>query len=203
MFCNQCQETAKNTGCTVKGVCGKADVTSDLQDLLIFSCQGLAYATVEARKQGIDTNSASKHIVNCLFTTITNANFDDTAIVEAVKENIRYRDNLKSKVRVAASHPSVSWTAVEINVNSKPMEVGVTDFDANEDIRSLKQYVLYGLKGMAAYAEHAFNLGYEDNDIYNFIEESLIMLTRTVTLDEVLNRCAENRRVRSKSYGIA
>jgi hydroxylamine reductase len=77
MFCNQCQETAKNTGCTVKGVCGKTEETSNIQDLLMFACQGLSYLTIEARKQGIDTNTESKHITNCLFMTITNANFDD------------------------------------------------------------------------------------------------------------------------------
>ncbi|NLL70509.1 MAG: hydroxylamine reductase, partial [Epulopiscium sp.] len=77
MFCNQCQETAKNTGCTIKGVCGKTEECSNLQDLLIFACQGLSLLTIEARMQGMDTNAESKHITNCLFMTITNANFDD------------------------------------------------------------------------------------------------------------------------------
>ena len=101
MFCNQCQETAKNTGCTIKGVCGKTEETSNIQDLLMFSCQGLSYLTIEARKQGIDTNAESKHITNCLFMTITNANFDDKSIIQAIKDAIKYRDELKSKVKIA------------------------------------------------------------------------------------------------------
>ena len=96
MFCNQCQETAKNTGCTIKGVCGKTEETSNIQDLLMFACQGLSYLTIEARKQGIDTNAESKHITNCLFMTITNANFDDKSIIQAIKDAIKYRDELKS-----------------------------------------------------------------------------------------------------------
>jgi hydroxylamine reductase len=83
MFCNQCQETAKNTGCTINGVCGKKEGTANIQDLLVFACQGLAFVTIEARRQGINTNAESKHITNCLFMTITNANFDDQAIVQA------------------------------------------------------------------------------------------------------------------------
>jgi hydroxylamine reductase len=106
MFCNQCQETAKNTGCTIKGVCGKTEETSNIQDLLMFSCQGLSYLTIEARKQGIDTNAESKHITNCLFMTITNANFDDKSIIQAIKDAIKYRDELKSKVKIAENHPA-------------------------------------------------------------------------------------------------
>ena len=104
MFCNQCQEAAKNTGCTIKGVCGKTEETSNIQDLLMFACQGLSYLTIEARKQGIDTNAESKHITNCLFMTITNANFDDKSIIQAIKDAIKYRDELKSKVKIARRH---------------------------------------------------------------------------------------------------
>ena len=110
MFCNQCQETAKNTGCTIKGVCGKSEETSKIQDLLIYACQGLSYLTLEARNQGIDTNKASKHIVNCLFMTITNANFDDSSLVQAIKECISLRDRLKEKISISQEHPSINLT---------------------------------------------------------------------------------------------
>lgn len=188
MFCNQCQETAKNTGCTIKGVCGKAEETSNIQDLLIYSCQGLAYATLEARKQGIDTNVESKHITNCMFMTITNANFDDRSIIQAIKNSIAYRNNLKSKVSITGNHDSIHWNGnSDAEFYEKAKEVGTLIFDANEDIRGLKQYVLFGVKGMAAYVEHAFHLGFEEQDLYNFMEETLVMITKPIALNDALN----------------
>lgn len=198
MFCNQCQETAKNTGCTIKGVCGKSEETSNIQDLLIFACQGLSYLTIEARKLGIDTNRESKHITNCLFMTITNANFDDTSIIQAIKEAIALRDSLKSQVTVTESHPSLTWIGYsDTEFYNKAKEVGTLTYDTDEDVRSLKQYVLFGIKGMAAYAEHAFNLGYEDNDIYDFMEKSLVMITKPIELGDALNWL-----VRTGEYGV-
>jgi hydroxylamine reductase len=198
MFCNQCQETAKNTGCTIKGVCGKTEETANIQDLLIFSCQGLSYTAIEARKQGFDTNTASKHIANCLFKTITNANFDDKSIIQAVKECINLRDKLKSKAIVNGNHPSISWNSKSENeFYEKAREVGILTYDTNEDIRGLKQYVLFGVKGMAAYAEHAFNLGFEEQEIYNFMQDSLVMITKPIDLNNALNWL-----VRTGEYGV-
>lgn len=187
MFCNQCQETAKNTGCTINGVCGKKESTANIQDLLVFACQGLAFATTEARKAGFDTNAESRHITNCLFMTITNANFDTKSIIQAIKDCNRLRDGLKSRVNISEVHDSVSWNATaDAEFYEKAAQVGTLTYDANEDIRSLKQYVLFGVKGIAAYAEHAFNLGFEQQDIYDFMEESLIMITRPMDLDGML-----------------
>lgn len=198
MFCNQCQETAKNIGCTIKGVCGKTEETSNIQDLLIFSCQGLAYATLEAKKQGIDTNAESKHITNALFMTITNANFDDTLIIQAIKKAIAYREKLKSKVTIATNHDSIHWNgSSDTEFYEKAKEVGPLTFDTDADIRGLKQYVLFGIKGMAAYVEHAFNLGFENSDIYNFMEESLVMITKPIKLNDALNWV-----VRTGEYGV-
>ncbi len=198
MFCNQCQETAKNTGCTIKGVCGKTEETSNIQDLLMFSCQGLSYLTIEARKQGIDTNAESKHITHCMFMTITNANFDDKSIIQAIKEAIKYRDELKSKVKIAENHPSINWNGkTDEEFNAKAKEVGTLTYDSNEDIRGLKQYVLFGIKGMAAYAEHAFNLGFEEQEIYNFMEESLVMITKPIELNDAFNWV-----VKTGEYGV-
>ncbi len=188
MFCNQCQETAKNTGCTIKGVCGKNEQTSDIQDLLIFACQGLSYLTIEARNNGIDTNAESKHITNCLFMTITNANFDDKSIIKAVKECFAFRDNLKLKINVSESHQSITWIGkTDDELIAKSKFVGTMTYDADDDIRGLKQYVLFGVKGMAAYTEHAFNLGFEDQEIYSFMEESLVMITKPITLSDAFN----------------
>jgi len=188
MFCNQCQETAKNFGCTIRGVCGKTEETSNIQDLLVFACQGLSYLTLEARKQGIDTNQESKQIVNSLFTTITNANFDDSSIIRAIRECIDFRDQLKSKVTPSEDHSSIHWKGgSDADLYAKAEEVGTLTYDTDEDIRGLKQYILFGVKGMSAYTEHSFNLGFEEQEIYDFIEESLVMITRPVSLNNALD----------------
>ena len=198
MYCNQCQETARNTGCTINGVCGKTAETSNIQDLLVFACQGLSYLTIEARKQGIATNAESKHITNCLFMTITNANFDDKSLIQAVKDCINFRDNLKSKVKVTEKHSAISWTArSDAEFNEKAEVAGTLTYDVNDDIRGLKQYVLYGVKGISAYAEHAFNLGFEEQEIYNFMEESLVMITKPIELKDALNWL-----IRTGEYGV-
>lgn len=187
MFCNQCQETAKNTGCTINGVCGKKEKTSDLQDLLVYACQGLAFATTEARKRGIKTDTESRHIVNSLFMTITNANFDDRSIIKAIQDCLVYRDSLKERVNIPFLHESVRWSASsETEIYEKAKQVGTLTYDTNEDVRSLKQYVLFGIKGMAAYAEHASNLGFEDPEIFDFIEQSLIMITKSENVESML-----------------
>ena len=188
MFCNQCQETAKNTGCTINGVCGKKEATANIQDLLMYACQGLSYATIEARKKGINTNAESKHITNCLFMTITNANYDDVSLLKAIKECNSYRDALKSKINITETHDSINWKAsTDQEYLEKANHVGILTYDTNEDIRSLKQYVLFGIKGVAAYVEHAFNLGFEQQDIYDFMEETLVLITKPIDLNGMLD----------------
>lgn len=187
MFCNQCQETAMNTGCTIAGVCGKKDYTAKNQDLLIYASQGLSFATIAARAQGIDTNVESKQIVQNLFMTITNANFDDVLITKAIKATLQYRDALKAKINISETNDAFNWngeSAEELQLKAET--VGILTYDTNEDIRSLKQYTLYGIKGLAAYTEHAFNLGYEDNSLYAFIEETLVKITQPISLEDML-----------------
>jgi len=188
MFCNQCQETARNTGCTINGVCGKKEDTANIQDLLIFTCQGLAFATIEARKKGIDTNAESKHITNCLFMTITNANFNDRAIMQAIRECISYRNILKSKVKIDDKHDAIEWQgSTDSEFYEKAKHVGTSLFDVNENILALKRYALFGIKGIAAYTEHAFNLGFEESGIYDFMEKTLVMITRPMDLNNMLD----------------
>ena len=188
MFCNQCQETARNAGCTINGVCGKKEDTANIQDLLVFACRGLAFATIEARKKGLNTNIESRHITNCLFMTITNANFDDKKIIQAIKECIDFRDNLKSRVKISEKNEAIDWKgANDLEFYEKAKHVSTLSYDADEDIRALKQYALFGIKGIAAYAEHAFNLGFEQQDIYDFMEETLVMLTKPSDLKSMLD----------------
>ncbi len=198
MFCYQCQETAKNTGCTIRGVCGKTEEVTNMQDLLIYVCKGLSYVAIEARKEGIETNEESKFIANALFMTITNANFDNDSIIGAIKDCLKYRDNLKSKIKVNIVHDSVQWKSIGISdFEAKVSQLGVLSTDSNEDIRSLKQYVTFGLKGMAAYTEHAFNLGYEEADIFNFMQEGLVMTTKEQDLNTMLDWV-----LRTGEYGV-
>lgn len=187
MFCNQCQETAKNTGCTVKGVCGKTEEVANLQDLLVYLCKGLSYATTEARKSGIDTREEGRFITKSLFMTITNANFDKEDILNAIRKAIQFRDRLKKQLNAEFDQDAVLWNASSgVEFEEKSKTTGINDADSNEDIRALKQYVIYGLKGMSAYAEHACNLGFEDDTIYDFIEQALVMTTQEQDLNSMV-----------------
>jgi len=198
MFCNQCQETAKNTGCTINGVCGKKEDTANIQDLLIYACQGLSFLTTEARKQGINTNRESRHIMNSLFMTITNANFDDNAIIQEIRNCINYRDNLKNKVNISEKHDAIEWSETSNpELFEKAKHVSTLLFDTNDNIRALKQYTLFGIKGISAYAEHAYNLGFEEQDIYSFMEDTLVMITKAMDLNSMLDWV-----MRTGEYGV-
>lgn len=179
MFCFQCQEAAKGTGCTIAGVCGKKAETSNLQDLLIYTAKGVAIYSSALRTEGISESSANHFLMNALFITITNANFDDAAIKEAIAKGLAIRDELKGKARNAGmeipfdKQDAANWHATESGMDIKATTVGVLKTE-NEDVRSLRELLTYGLKGMAAYAEHAYNLGHEDESIYAFLEKGLL-----------------------------
>ncbi len=185
MFCFQCQETAGNKGCTKIGVCGKQENTANLQDLLIHVLKGIALLgekTYEPR--------TGSFIAKALFATITNANFDNQRIVLLVKEALKIRDQLKEKAGIgkdkANLHDSVSWYSDEEEAfYKKAAEVGVLA-TGNEDVRSLRGLLTYGLKGISAYAHHAAVLGMEKDDIYKFVMEALASTTRDLSVDEMV-----------------
>lgn len=185
MFCNQCQETVHNTGCTVKGVCGKSEDVANIQDLIIYISKGISILAIEARAKGVNTDVENKFVVNALFMTITNANFDMQAFLHEIQKGISLRDNLKAKLDKKFPHDSVNWSSDDLM--AKAIEVGVNSYDEDEDIRSLKQYVTYGLKGMSAYVEHALNLGYKEEDIFDFIQKALVMTTEKHSIEEMLD----------------
>jgi hydroxylamine reductase len=188
MFCNQCQETAKNTGCTINGVCGKRENTANIQDLLIFACQGLSFAAIEARRKGLRTEAESRHITNCLFMTITNANFDDTSLIKAIRDCLKLRDDLKSKATISEKYDSIVWNGgSDADLYEKAKSVGTFSYDTDEDVCAMKRYALFGIKGISAYAEHAFNLGYEQEDIYDFMQQTLVMITRPMEMNAMLD----------------
>jgi len=190
MFCFQCQETAKNEGCTVKGVCGKTDEVSNLQDVLVFAAKGVAAYSSQLRNAGKRYDKVDEYLYRSLFISITNANFDGDEIIEAIKEGLNLRKFLKSELEKAgiALDPKFEnnfLTTYEYNENDDLVElskkVGVLRTE-NIDVRSLREMVLYGLKGMAAYGFHAYNLGSTDNDIYKFYEKALL-----ATVDDSLS----------------
>ncbi len=188
MFCFQCQEAAKNTGCDKRGVCGKPESTANLQDLLIHSLKGVAGLALDAEKKGIldkkGKAETAEFIAAALFATITNANFDDQRITDLIKEALEIRNSLKSKGSVF-SDDSAAWDAPESAWSEKAKEVGVLA-EKNEDIRSLKGLITYGLKGLAAYTTHAKVLGYEDESLWDFHLQALANLVTESDIDKLI-----------------
>jgi hydroxylamine reductase len=170
MFCFQCQETAKNQGCTKRGVCGKVNDTANLQDLLIHSARGLSYAASRAGLKGAELNEAAEFVSKAMFATITNANFDDDKIIALTKEAVSRRDAIVKKAGLNGDLPDCSKFE-EISAE-KAASSGILA-EENEDIRSLRETITIGVKGMCAYYEHANVLGYFDEEISKFILESL------------------------------
>ena len=183
MFCFQCQETAKGTGCTIKGVCGKTSTVANMQDLLMFVLKGISIYSTEARKLGHEDAEINKFVFDGLFATITNANFDRQVFVERVKKGLELRGRIKAKVEELGGkitqplHESATWLAdTEEAFELKSTEVGVLS-TKDEDVRSLRELITYGVKGLAAYTEHAFNLDQENPALYAFMQNALAATT--------------------------
>lgn len=177
MFCFQCQEAAKGTGCTIKGVCGKDDETANRMDLLLFVTKGVSVVATRLRNAGIEVSAHVDHfVVDALFSTITNANFDIESITKRIVNGLQLRDQLKEEAgRHGIQLPVIDelvWKGDESSFEGKALTVGVLR-EANPDIRSLKELIIYGLKGMAAYVEHAGNLGFEEEGLHQFIQYAL------------------------------
>jgi len=197
MFCYQCQETAKGTGCTVRGVCGKTSDVANLQDLLLFILKGIAHYRVQLRALDAVDHSADRFILDGLFMTITNANFDKQRFVEKIKEAIKLREQLKQTFlnkggkTEKITFEGAFWTADTLEeMESKAGFVGVLSTE-NEDIRSLREMLTYGMKGMAAYTEHAYNLGHENPSIYEFIDRGLVATTLPLSADQLVQMVLE------------
>lgn len=201
MFCYQCQETSKGTGCTSIGVCGKTAETSGLQDLLVHIDKGVAAYSSVLRKVGkakeLLEGQVNKYLVNSLFITITNANFDDAMILDEIRAGLKLREELKALCS-AEELKSVEKYGAEVlnwyyesdedllNYSMKLDVVGILR-TANEDVRSLRELIVYGLKGMAAYAEHAMNLGFTSDEIFAFTEKALLgTIDDSLTADDLV-----------------
>jgi hydroxylamine reductase len=194
MFCYQCQEAAKGTGCTIKGVCGKTEEVANLQDLMIYTLKGMAIVAEEGKKIDVEFPKVDHFTMNGLFMTITNANFDEEMFIEKIKEGLALReemkDTLKNKgVTLNDLHDAATWTADSVSAikaKADSIQVGVLATE-NEDVRSLRELITYGLKGMAAYAKHANHLGKDNKEIYAFIAKALVAtLDDTLSADELV-----------------
>ncbi|WP_252217599.1 hydroxylamine reductase [Clostridium sp. VAP41] len=212
MFCYQCQETAGCKGCTKVGVCGKDEHVAKAQDLLIYVTKGLAIVSNEGRKVGVIDSKVDKYITENLFTTITNANFDRDSILYRVRETLKLRKILKAKVIKAGGNvgevkvsggffkkifgmqttemimpDAVTWTAdniIEFDVKAEKVGVLATE---NEDIRSLRELITYGLKGLSAYMKHAMNLKYNNEEVHGFMAKALAAtLDDSLTVDDLV-----------------
>lgn len=187
MFCYQCQETAGGKGCTRSGVCGKPADVANLQDLLLYVAKGVSFYALKGKENNINNEFADDFPVESLFVTLTNVNFDKQAILNKIRDGLRIRDFLQLQLKNAGIKvdnipEAASWSAeTDEEFEAKAATIGVLATE-NEDIRSLKQLLIYGVKGMSAYYHHAAILGYTDSQIVNFIHKAMV-----ATLDDSLS----------------
>ncbi|MBM4288464.1 MAG: hydroxylamine reductase [Deltaproteobacteria bacterium] len=181
MFCYQCEQTAKGEGCTIQGVCGKSPEVAALQDLLVYSLIGLAQVAVEGRKVGISDKAVNVFTLQATFSTLTNVDFDPARFVTWINDAVKHREALKAKVKAAGGQvdfpdgPATLTPAATLEELIKQGEgLGIKTFPAPDaDAQSLKHILLFGVKGVAAYADHAQILGQEDEKVYAFVHEAL------------------------------
>ncbi len=194
MFCYQCQEASKGIGCNVRGGCGKTPEVSNLQDLMIYTLKGISILTVKGKEAGLRFPKADKFVMEGLFMTITNANFDGDKFIAKTKEGLKLREEIKDMLNekgvvLENLHDSATWTAetnAAIKAKGDSVQVGVLATE-NEDVRSLRELVTYGVKGMAVYAEHAYNLGKVNQDIFDFMQKALVKtLDNSLSADDLV-----------------
>ena len=187
MFCNQCEQTAKGIACTTIGVCGKTEDVAALQDLLTYAVQGLSVVAVEARKNGIVDNAIDRFAAEAIFACLTNVDFDSARFQTWINKTVMLRDELKERVKAGGGNVDFDAAAVSFtpgnSVDALVAQGQELDFmnslDENEDLRSLKQITVYGIRGLAAYSDHAAILGKEDDSIYTYIYETLAEFTKS------------------------
>lgn len=195
MFCYQCQETSRGKGCEKIGVCGKQSHTSARMDLLLYVVHGVAALNRALRAKGLASREASHEVIDALFTTITNANFDNASLDDFIRRAFNMREHLLAKARetgtVVPDLPQISFTATPDEAEKYEPVTGVLA-EPDADIRGLKQLAIYGCKGMAAYARHAANLGFEDDEVYAVIENAMAETARTdIGVDDLLKLVLE------------
>ena len=200
MFCYQCQETAGCSGCTKVGVCGKKPEVAAMQDLLVYATKGLGAVAVALRNEGKAVGTDIAHLITAnLFMTITNANFDEKAIIAQISKTLEIKAGLLAQVQDSSKLPEAAlWQGTEAEYADKAKTVGVLATE-NEDVRSLRELITYGLKGLCAYMKHANVLGYEDESVDSFVQTALAKL-----LDDSLDGGALTAlALEAGQYGVA
>lgn len=206
MFCFQCQEAAKGTGCTIRGVCGKTPEVAGIQDVLMYFLRGLSVWSQKGREKGIEDEQVDRYIYESLFMTITNANFDHNRFTAKLQEGFSIRTSFKMKLQQGGVNLSEAdlpeaavWEANSISeMEAKAFDAGILQLSLHEDIRSLRELMIYGIKGMAAYAEHAANLGFQEKSIFAFMQKGLAAtLDNNIPADELIQLVLETGK-----YGV-
>jgi hydroxylamine reductase len=203
MFCYQCEQTARGTGCTKFGVCGKSPEVAALQDLLIYVLKGLSHVVVEGRKYRVDYTQLNQFVTEATFSTLTNVNFDHERFPHLIKKVVKHRETLKDKIKKAGSldtydNPLTSFTPADSidEMVKQGADVGImSDPDRDPDVHSLQWTLIYGLKGVSAYANHAAILGKEDQKVYDFIYDGFVAASKSdATIEEMVGmvlKCGE------------
>jgi hydroxylamine reductase len=203
MFCYQCEQTAKGEGCTKVGVCGKQPDVAALHDLLIYALRGLSLYAVEGQRVGVTSDEINRFTSKALFATVTNVDFDSDRIAALIQETVTLREQLKAQVGSAGGKTDFADAPANFQPGANVEEmvkqgdgVGLkSDPDVNPDILSLQHILLFGIKGVAAYADHAAILGKEDNVVYDFLHEALAApLNKDLGLEEYVGlalKCGE------------
>jgi hydroxylamine reductase len=204
MFCYQCQETAKGTGCTTRGVCGKSDDVAAMQDLLVYVTKGISILSTIARENHFSSARVDRYVIEALFTTITNANFDKERIAEKVNEGISVREELRADMEKRGItipeglNVSTLWKPVSVEEMEARAALSSVLATGNEDVRSLRELIIYGVKGIAAYAEHADNLAHSAEAVNGFIQKALAATTDdSLTVSQLTELVLETGR-----YGV-
>ncbi len=202
MFCYQCQETAGGKGCTQMGVCGKTPEVSGLQDVLVYVSKGLSAITTAMRKEGKQVETSVNHFITLnLFITITNANFDDVAIMDRIEESLKLKRELIKQLDDTSNLPEAAlWdTENRGTYKVKAITVGILEQTDNEDVRSLRELIIYGLKGLSAYSKHANVLSRDDEEVDAFLQRALAAtLDDSLSVDELVALTLETGK-----YGVA
>jgi len=188
MFCNQCEQTAKGFACTVRGVCGKTHETDVLQDLLIYTCAGLAEVALLAEEKGVKKPEVDFFLMEAMFSTLTNVDFDPERIRDYIEKAVELRESLKKEANIQTDSPISNFKPAksmeELIKQGEEREIEPTVFrEEGEDVGSLKLTILYSLKGIAAYAYHAEKLGVRNEDVYKGFKELLVNIFKDKTSD--------------------
>jgi hydroxylamine reductase len=211
MYCNQCEQTAQGKACTATGVCGKKPDVAALQDLLIHALKGLSLYAVEGKKAGVSDREVDVFTVKAMFSTLTNVNFDPERFVPLIHRCVELREEMRRKVQsagrnVAPADGPATFTpasSLEQLVAQGEAHDLQSDLSADPDIRSLQQTLIYGLKGVAAYADHAQILGHEDDAVYAFIHQGLAATVRTnLGVDEWVKLVLECGRINLRAMEL-